>query len=229
MVKVSLVVFDMAGTTIQDKNEVLDCFTQAATANGLKATEARVNQMMGLPKRQVFEVLWQEQIGSDSLDYPVKVESSYQQFRQILEDYYRNQAIVPTEGCLETFTWLKTRGIKIALNTGFYREVTDIILNKLEWDSYIDISVTPSEIYANEGRPAPFMIQKAMYKLGISDPKQVIAVGDTPSDLAAAKNASCLLALGITTGTHSRVELDQHPHDGLIDSLEELKTIISNP
>lgn len=233
MSKVSLVVFDMAGTTIKDDNEVLQCFTKAAIANGLKATEARVNQMMGLPKRQVFEVLWQEQIGRESPDYLGKVDTSYTQFKEILEDYYRSQPIEPTEGCLALFDWLKNQGIKIALNTGFYREVTDIILNRLRWDigtetSLIQASVTPSEIYGNEGRPAPFMIQKAMYRLGITDPKEVIVVGDTPSDLAAAKNASCLLAVGVTNGTHSREELQQYPYDYLIDSLEELTTIISN-
>ncbi|TVQ50025.1 MAG: HAD family hydrolase [Gloeocapsa sp. DLM2.Bin57] len=240
MYPISLVVFDMAGTTIKDDNEVLKCFNQAAANNGLKATEARVNQMMGLPKRKVFEVLWQEQIGEYDPDYAQKVATTYQDFKAILEDYYRREPILPTVGCLELFEWLTTQGIKIALNTGFYREVTNIILNRLGWDlglnadyvgsesSIIQVSVTPSEIYNNEGRPAPYLIQKAMYKLGVTNPQEVIAVGDTPSDLAAGKNAHCLMTLGVTSGTHSYEELVSYPHDRLIKSLLELKEIIND-
>lgn len=240
MYPISLVVFDIAGTTIKDDNEVLKCFNQAAANNGLTATEARVNQMMGLPKRKVFEVLWQEQIGENKPDYAQKVATTYQNFKAILEDYYRREPILPTPGCLELFEWLTTQGIKIALNTGFYREVTNIILNRLGWDlglnadyvgsesSIIQVSVTPSEIYNNEGRPAPYMIQKAMYKLGVTNPQEVIAVGDTPSDLAAGKNAHCLMTVGVTSGTHRHEELVSHPHDRLINSLLELKEIIND-
>ena len=126
------------------------------------------------------------------------------------------------------------------MNTGFYRKVTDIILNRLAWDkgldnnyigseySIIQVSVTPDEIYNNQGRPAPYMIQKAMYKLGIKDSKQVIHIGDTPVDLAAGINANCLLSLAVTNGTHTREQLQQYPNDGLLDSLLELPKIISN-
>ena len=72
------------------------------------------------------------------------------------------------------------------------------------------------------------MIQKAMYRLGVIDAKQVICIGDTPSDIASGKNANCLLSLGITNGTHTREQLEKHPHDGLLDSLLELKEIVAN-
>lgn len=239
MLKTRLIVFDMAGTTVKDNSEVLQCFQQAAAKTSLEASTEKVNAMMGLPKHQVFEVLWQEQIGLDNPDYHQKVETSYSQFKQILNEYYQTQPIEPTLGCLDMFYWLKSQGIKIALNTGFYREVTDIILNRLGWNrgldsnyigsenSLIQASITPSEIYNQEGRPAPFMIQKAMYKLGITNPQEVVAVGDTPSDLAAGKNAHCLMAIGVTSGTHSAQELAAHSHDYLINSLSELPAIIT--
>lgn len=238
---IQLVVFDMSGTTIKDQGEVHDCFLAVAEAMGLTADAAQVNAMMGWSKRKVFETLWQAQLGADHPDYAAKVESSFQQFRDRLEAYYRTQAIEPTEGCLETFAWLQSKGIAIALNTGFYRVVTDIILQRLGWDaglnadyigsadSTIQASVTPSEIHNSEGRPAPYMIQKAMYKLGVKDPQAVVAIGDTPSDLAAGINAHCRYALGITTGSHTRAELETHPNHGLLDSLTELQALLAEP
>ncbi len=240
MSNLQLVVFDMAGTTVKDANEVQNCFFTAAESTGLQSQENQIISMMGWSKKRVFQTLWRQQIGEGHPDYATKVDSSYAKFQEVLEAHYQTQPVEPTEGCLELFTWLKSQNIKIALNTGFYREVTNIILYRLSWDrglnsnyvgsenSMIQASVTPSEIYNNEGRPAPYMIQKAMYNLGVKNPKTVITVGDTPSDLEAGINANSLLSLGVTNGTHTKEQLEQYPNDGLLSSLHELKEKITN-
>jgi phosphonatase-like hydrolase len=240
MSEIKLVVFDMAGTTVRDDREVEKCFMQAAANTGLQAPTDRVIAMMGISKKLVFQTLWAEQIDKEDPSYASKVEDSFTEFKQILENHYLTQPVEPTEGCLELFDWLRSQQIKIALTTGFYREVTDIILHRLGWnlglkanyigsdigseDSLIQASITPSEIYNQEGRPAPYMIQKAMYLLGVNDPKQVICIGDTPSDLAAGKNAGCLYTFGVTNGTHTEAQLAAYPHDGLVSSLAELQS-----
>jgi len=238
--RIKLVVLDMAGTTVRDDREVEACFMQAAVKTGLKANSDRVIAMMGLPKKLVFQTLWAEQIDKKDPNYATNVEVSFREFKEILENHYLTQPVATTEGCLELFDWLRSQQIKIALTTGFYREVTNIILHRLGWDmglndnyignedSVIQASITPSEIYNQEGRPAPFMIQKAMYLLGISDPKQVVCIGDTPSDLAAGKNASCLYTFGVTNGTHSEEQLAEYFHDGLFASLAEFQSKLAS-
>ena len=238
MNKIELLVLDMAGTTVRDEREVERCFFEAADATGLQADPARIVGMMGLPKRVVFETLWQEQLGADSADLVNKIDESYIKFKIVLENHYQTQPVEPTEGCLEAFAWAKAQGIPIALNTGFYREVTDMILQRLGWDQGLDAhyvgsrdrliqySVTPSEIHGNEGRPAPFMIQKAMYRLGVTDPQRVVVIGDTPSDLAAGMNAHAW-SLGVTNGTHTRSQLEEYPHHGLLDSLHDLESALA--
>lgn len=240
MPKIQLIVFDMAGTTVRDENEVLHCFSQAAAETGLAAPPETVNGMMGWPKRRVFETLWTAQLGPHHPDHGARVEASYRYFRTMLEDHYRHQPVVPTEGCLALFDWLRSGSIAIGLTTGFYREVTDIILQRLGWDqglnqdyvgspqSPIQVSVTPSEIYANEGRPAPFMIQKAMYRLGIDDPKAVVVIGDTPSDLESGRHAGCRYSCGVTNGTHSADQLARYPQDGLFSNLAEFQAKLAH-
>ncbi|MBI4782912.1 MAG: HAD hydrolase-like protein [Oscillatoriophycideae cyanobacterium NC_groundwater_1537_Pr4_S-0.65um_50_18] len=235
---VQLVVFDMAGTTVKDENEVEQCFFAAADATGLRADRDRIISMMGWSKKRVFQTLWQEQLG-DAGDIAPQVEASYRKFKEVLEHHYLTQPVQPTEGCLELFEWLKSQGIQIALNTGFYREVTNIILDRLHWnhgldqdfigskDRVIQASVTPSEIYQQQGRPAPYMIQKAMYQLGVKDPQAVVVVGDTPSDLQAGINAHCRMSLGVTCGTHTTEQLAVYPNHGLLSSLRDLKAIIA--
>jgi len=238
MPPIQLIVFDMAGTTVCDRQEVAQCFFAAADSTGLQAEPERIVGMMGWAKRQVFETLWAEQLGTEHPGLGERVEASYSTFKTVLEEHYRTQPVEPTEGCLETFAWLQASGVAIALNTGFYRAVTDIILQRLGWDrglneayvgstdTTIQVSVTPSEIYGHEGRPAPFMIQKAMYRLGVTDPKRVVVVGDTPSDLEAGMNAHAW-SLGVTNGTHTRSQLAPHPNHGLLDSLYDLKETLA--
>ena len=240
MSEIKLVTFDMAGTTVRDDREVEKCFMQEAANTGLQAPSDRVIAMMGISKKLVFQTLWADQIDKEDPSYTSNVETSFIEFKQILENHYRTQTVEPTEGCLELYDWLRSQQIKIALTTGFYREVTDIILNRLGWDrglnknyigtedSLIQASITPSEIYIQEGRPAPYMIQKAMYLLEITDPKQVVCIGDTPSDLASGKNAGCLYTFGVTNGTHTKEQLAAYPHDGLVSSLAEFQSKLAS-
>lgn len=235
---IRLVVFDMAGTTVRDNNEVLHCFSEACRQAGIAATPERLNALMGVSKLEVFKTLWSEQLGAKAPAAAIedKAAHSFQAFRNILEHYYHTHPAEPAEGALEVFDWLRARGIPIALNTGFYRSVTDIILGKLGWlegldENYaggphtvIQYSITSEDVPL--GRPAPFMIQKAMSVFGIENPRQVVKVGDTPVDLAEGRNAGCALSLAVTNGTHSRAELEGLDHDGLLESLRELPGII---
>lgn len=230
--------FDMAGTTVRDNNEVLLCFAEACKKEGIEADEKRLNALMGVSKLEVFHLLWREQLGEGTVSESIteKAEHSFQIFRNILENYYRTHPVEPTEGALEVFDWLRGHDIKIALNTGFYRVVTDIILNKLGWlaglnaeyvggiGSTIDFSISSDQV--PQGRPAPYMIQKAMSVFGITDPKQVVKIGDTPVDLEEGRRAGCLLSLAVVNGTHSRAELEVLDNDGLLPSLIELPAFL---
>lgn len=227
----------MAGTTVTDQHEVERCFAEAAAQTGLFVTAERILAMQGLAKRYVFETLWKEQLGELHTDVTRQTDVSYAAFKGILENHYQTQGATPTEGCLETFAWLRERGIAMALTTGFYRVVTDIILEKLGWlnglneqrmggpDSLIQLSIASDEV--ERGRPYPHMIERAMHLLGVSNPKAVVNIGDTPSDLLSGRAAGVGLNLGVTNGTHSRDQLDAYPHDLLIGSLAELPSVIS--
>ncbi len=235
---IRLVMFDMAGTTVRDNNEVLFCFAEACKKEGIEANEKRLNALMGVSKLEVFHLLWREQLGEVPASEIIaeKAEHSFQTFRSILENYYRTHPVEPTEGALEVFDWLRGHDIKIALNTGFYRTVTDIILNKLGWlaglnaeyvggiGSTIDFSIASDQV--PQGRPAPYMIQKAMSVFGITDPKQVVKIGDTPVDLEEGREAGCLLSLAVVNGTHSQAELEVLDNDGLLLSLTELPAFL---
>ncbi|MCK3684814.1 HAD family hydrolase [Maribellus sp. YY47] len=234
MDQIKMVVFDMAGTTVKDDNEVERCFVLAAQKTGLKYTTEEIIAMMGWSKRLVFETLWKKNLpNAEDAEIQYKTDHSYAEFKVILENNYLTQSVSPVEGAKEIFSYLKKEDVKIVLTTGFYRKVTDIILQRLGWDkeldenykgnsnSIIDLSVSSDQVAS--GRPSPAMINKAMEVFGVSDPKRVVKIGDTPSDLQAGRNANCYLSLGVTYGTHSYDQLAKYDNDGLLDSIVELK------
>lgn len=237
---IKLVILDMAGTTVQDQHEVELCFKQAAIKNGLYASDERILALQGYAKLLVFRMLWEEQLGTGNALIEQNAQTSYANFTEILENHYKSNPIYPTAGCQELFSYLHQNGIIIALTTGFYRKVANIILDKLGWGqslngNYINlqnkegihISITPDEVGGN-GRPAPDMIEYAMKMAGIKDKSEVINIGDTPVDLLFGKNAGVRLALGVCNGTHTREQLVSYPNDGLFEKISDLIDIIEN-
>ena len=237
MSAIQLVVFDMAGTTMQDHHEVEQCFARACRDTGLLVSDERILALQGYAKNKVFQLLWGEQIGEAHPEFAKNVTVSYDTFRLILEEYYHTHPILPTEGCLEIFSFLREQHIKIALTTGFYRKVTNIILDKLGWlngldanhlntsgKALIDVSVTSDEVAM--GRPEPYLIQRAMHLLEVSDLQAVINIGDTPSDLESGLRAGVRLSLGVVNGTHTRQQLSVYRNNGLLPNIAALQEVI---
>jgi len=84
--------------------------------------------------------------------------------------------------------------------------------------------VSSNEVEA--GRPEPYMIRKLMERAGITDPKQVVKVGDTEVDVNEGRNAGCCLSVAVTTGAFSREQLEPYKPDFIIDHLSELIPIL---
>jgi phosphoglycolate phosphatase-like HAD superfamily hydrolase len=88
----------------------------------------------------------------------------------------------------------------------------------------IDAVICSDEV--ERGRPHPDMILALMSRLGVANPRRVAKVGDTPADLHEGKSAGCGLIAGVTRGTHTREELEVHPHTHLIETVAELPGVL---
>jgi phosphoglycolate phosphatase-like HAD superfamily hydrolase len=70
------------------------------------------------------------------------------------------------------------------------------------------------------------MILRAMEATGVTNPAQVINVGDTPLDLQAGTNAGVRGVIGVLTGAHGRERLMREPHTHILTSVADLPTLI---
>lgn len=223
--QIELVVFDMAGTTVSEGGAVYKALRDTLAANGLEVDAEAIHQVKGTDKREALRVLIEQSPMRDELLPGLK--AIHEDFVERLLLFYRTDpAITEFPGTGETFRRLKAAGIKVALNTGFSRDIAQILIDRLGWqrDGLIDASITSDEVEA--GRPHPFMIRALMARLGVDDAGHIAKVGDAPADLWEGKNAGCGLVVGVTGGSSTREQLEQHPHDHLIGTVAELPALL---
>lgn len=226
MMHYELAVFDMAGTTVSEGGAVYRSLQQTLEMSGVEVTPEAIHKVKGTDKREALRVLIE---GSPLFEELLpRLSDLHEQFVNRMIAFYRDHpAVSEVVGTTETFRWLHENGIRVALNTGFNREIAQTLIDRLGWEreGLIDGSVTSDEV--ERGRPYPYMIAKLMDRFGISDPARIIKIGDAPSDLLEGYHAGCGLVVGVLGGSSTREELEIHPHDHLIGTVAELPTLLS--
>ena len=224
---VELIVFDIAGTTVRDNGEIALAFQKALQAFGYNVPVAEINPLMGYEKREAIRNMLKRYGETKKTFTPEYIASIHQRFLQEMIRYYQiTTELVPLPNVEATFDELKSRRIKIALNTGFSKDITDVIMQRLAWVGKVDFVISSSEVA--QGRPYPLMIEALMHKAGVTDPKKVIKVGDTEVDIREGQNAGCLYSVGITTGAFTRAALQPYHPSFIIDDIKEVLSIIDN-
>jgi phosphonatase-like hydrolase len=219
--RIQLVVFDIAGTIIEDRGEVVSAFGRALRGHNIPFSDEELQAWKGASKRQVIRHF----VERASLPHAEEaIERIYAAFRSELEQTYR-QELHPIPGAASTFAWCRERGIRLATTTGFYSEISQLILDRSGWRDFFAANVSSSDV--KRGRPAPFMIFRAMEMVGIENVRQVVNVGDTPLDLQAGSNAGVRGVIGVLTGSHPQDRLQREPHTHLLPSVAALPELIA--
>jgi phosphonatase-like hydrolase len=146
--------------------------------------------------------------------------------KEMIAFYQTDPSVGEKEGVSRTFETLKSRNMKVMVDTGFDRQIADALIARLGWQEQklIDGSVTSDEVL--RGRPFPDLIYKAMGLTHTKDPRRVAKVGDTASDLREGSSAGCGWVIGVTTGAFTRTELLQEEHTHLVENVDEILEIL---
>ncbi len=225
---IELVVFDLAGTTVEDGDAVNATFRATLAARKIEADPVAVNAVMGLPKPEAIRILLDAFGRSGGLPpTPENIDAIHREFTARMCAFYATDpAVREVPGAAATFAILRQAGVKVALNTGFFRPIVDVLLGRLGWHvpAVVDAVVTSDEV--PHGRPQPDMIRHLMTRLGVSDVRRVAKVGDTKADLEEGTNAGCGLVIGVTTGSSSRDQLQEWPHTHILASVADVPTLL---
>jgi phosphonatase-like hydrolase len=222
-----LAIFDIAGTTVKDNGEIAQCFQKAFLEKSYRIPIEEIQPLMGYKKTEAIQLLLNQYERNTENIQPSLINAIHERFVYFMINYYSElpyiELLPHAEEILET---LKANNIKAALNTGFSRNITQVIVDKLKWlqNGLVQAVVCSDEVPA--GRPQPFMIEKIMQQLQIALPSQVVKIGDTEVDIREGQNAGCLYSIAVTTGAYSREQLMPFHPDFIFDDLIELKNLI---
>ncbi len=236
---IELAVFDLAGTLVEDNNGVRDCLYKAAVDYGLNVTKDEISNHMGTNKIHLYQFLIARTKGNfiDFKNFEVDIDNSTQDEAVKLYDRYTEYMIAyyqencrEIEGATETLKWCKENGIKVATGTGFHKEINSVIMESLGWvkDGLIDYAVDLDMVPEGKGRPAPFMIFKAMEYLNVQNVRNVIKIGDTPADMLEGFNAGCKAVIGVTQGSTPIEVWGKYYHTHVLDTVKELPALIES-
>ena len=220
-----MVVFDMAGTTVDEDNVVYKTLQLVINDAGYNFTLAQVLELgAGKEKLQAIKDILE---AGGRYQTEIFAENLYKIFDETLKITYDTMDIKPQDGAEETFRLLNQNNILIVLNTGYNAVTANGLLKKLNWQvgNQIDALITASDVTAN--RPKPDMILLAMEQFKITDAKEVAKVGDSTIDIEEGQNAGCSLNVGITTGAHTQAQLSAANPDYIIHHLLELLPILN--
>jgi phosphonatase-like hydrolase len=215
-----MVIFDMAGTTIDEDNLVYKCIRKAFEVHGLLTSLQEVLlHCAGKEKKEAIRGLLSVLVPNQVTDQ--QVQEMYLTFSQLMDEAYEIAPIRLMEGMRSVLFFLKKQGIRAVFNTGYNEDVAMKILTKVNClpGQHFDYLITADMV--QHSRPAPDMIFKALDQFAISG-QHCIKIGDSIIDIEEGKNAGVRYSLGITTGAHEREQLLSAEPDEILDDITEI-------
>ena len=216
-----LLVSDFAGTAMKEEGTVLTAYRLALSEQNIPFTEEDLAARRGANKRAVFEELAARAHAPDKVrDVAGHALAS---FEATLKREYETGDVREVDGAEAAFRQLKAAGLKLALSSGFERSVVDLLVRRLGWDNLFDVVLAGND--APAGRPAPYLIYRAMMDLNVHDVSTVAVVGDTPLDLQAGANAGAGWVIGVLSGAHGLETLGATRHTHVLQSVASLPAL----
>lgn len=209
-------IFDLAGTTVEDRGEVPAAFAAALAEHGIVVTSEQIKGVRGSSKRHAIL-----QLIPAGPEQARVAENVYISFQAQLANRYASDGVHAVAGAAPAFRWLQERGVRVALNTGFDGRTTGLLLGALGWaEGAVDAVICGDDVAL--GRPAPYLIFRAMESTGVCSVHRVSNVGDTTLDLQAGHNAGVRWNIGVLSGAHDRQTLENAPHTHILASVAEV-------
>jgi phosphonatase-like hydrolase len=195
-----LIVSDMAGTTIEDNGAVAEAFRAVFG----EISDEQLSALRGRSKREAAMAL--------SVS-----ENAYREWQSAIREIWSRNGVRAVPGAEEVL-----QRHRVALTTGFDRETASFLIDALGWRKLAPIVITADDVPA--GRPAPYMIFRAMEAAGVISVADVATIGDTTTDLEAGANARVRWNVGVLTGAHTRAQLEAAPHTAILNSIADFQT-----
>ncbi|HUY70257.1 MAG TPA: HAD family hydrolase [Candidatus Baltobacteraceae bacterium] len=207
-----LVIFDLDGTLIDNRDAIVYAYREMLKEFNYNPPKLEwIYTRIGLPLDATFRII-SNNAGEDVIN---KMIDSFR------DHYIRNcdHGVRMLDGAKELLSYLKNNGFKVGLATTKGDAGLQELLRRMKIDHFFDLAVGLSKEF--RPKPDPSMLLYIMDKLSV-DRSRTLYVGDTPVDVAAARNAnvkSVAVATGMDIGATTLQELKNANPDIMVQNI----------
>lgn len=197
---IDLVVYDMAGTTVEEGGLVYQTLRRVIVEDGMDVSEEAICPWHGAKKEAVIEH-FARQDSTPEGEIAGRVQRISASFENAINDAYfgsDSKVALIHHDLMSYFGQLKAAGIKIGLDTGYPADIQRGLVRKLGLDNMVDSYISSYDV--PEGRPYPYMIHHLMERCGVMSSSRVAKMGDSVRDIEEGRNAGCGLVVGVLSG-----------------------------
>ncbi len=213
-VPVKGLIFDWDGTLIDTESVICQSVQQACESLGYPVVDqGRIRAGVGLGPEKVYQHLFH---GVDNIDYDL--------FRKTYRSFYLQNKVTLYPKVYESLMNLHQHGFKLAIATNKRTVTFEPEFENSKLSEFISFWAC-ADMAISKPKPEPDMLLCAADAINLSL-DEIIMVGDTVYDAAAAQTAGCRM-YGLLWGAGSREELLPVSH-ALFDDITTLEASVIN-
>jgi len=205
--------FDLDGTLIDTAPDIVAALNHALEHHGMAPVpDGQVRQWVGQGARRLTE-----RALADQRRDPAEVDTVLADFIAYYEAHIADRSR-PYPGVVSTLERLARRGAGLGVVTNKLQHLSERVLEALELSRYFAVLVGGDRAARPKPDAAPVLL--ACDTLALA-PAQVLFVGDSTTDVGAARNAGCPVVC-VPYGYSQGVAAEDLGADALIDSFDDL-------
>lgn len=194
--KIKAFIFDNDETVVYSNMDHVKSFILALRKHGLKATKNQIHERMGKSAITILSEMFPELTDDEIIRLRDEKERIY---RRMIS----KKSVRAVDGIRDLLVFLKQNKIKTGIVSSASIKNIRIGLSENKFRKYFNAIVAAEDVKRHKPNPDPLL--KAAKKLRVK-PRDCAYIGDSIYDVIAAKRAK-MLALGLTTGYYSEMEL----------------------
>lgn len=208
------VLFDLDGTLIDSAPDIRDAVNQLLARHALgpltlDAVKSMIGQGVKVLVERAFRACGAPLAGE-------ALENAHLEMMDIYGSHLTDKTVL-MPAALETLQVLHEEGVRLAVVTNKPQRAAEAVLDHFGFFSCLGSVVGGDAGVAK--KPAPDILLAALDRLGV-EPRDALVVGDSLSDVAAARAAG--IAVVVVRGGYTTVPADELGADRVLDSLGEL-------
>lgn len=218
VIMIKVVIFDFDGVLVDSNEAWIDVLNKSTHAAGVKKkmTYDDLRKHYGKPIVEIFKSA-HPRFGHDS----DALEATYSRFMELASKDSLVESFNQIGGIKQTLRKLKEK-YHLAVGSGNNKRLLVRFLERLGLSKYFDMVVSGDDV--ENGKPSPEMLQLILSHYGVK-PDVAVYVGDSESDVQAAKNAH-VKSVVVLTGALSREDAEQLKPDSIVQDATKLPEVL---